>query len=150
MVMSEKYGIQGDESEVDGRNSNQGNKDIRNNGDIINLTQNDVDRNREERLNQDVDETTSDNGDDKNDEEKFTQINDKVIVSQELKCYGEKKGVNKDKTVILEQTQGITDNSQSESVGKTAETRTSTGNNKKNRSIMVNRSAQRCSWPRAP
>ena len=28
--MSKKYGVQGDESEVDGRNSNQGNKDISN------------------------------------------------------------------------------------------------------------------------
>jgi hypothetical protein len=92
--MSEKCGIQGDESEVDGRNSNQGNKDIRNNEDIIKLTQNDDDdRNSEERLNQDVDETTSDNSDDKNEEEKFSQINDTVIVLQELKCDGEKKKV---------------------------------------------------------
>ena len=37
-VMSEKYGIQGDENEDDGRNSNQVNKDIRNNEDIIKLT----------------------------------------------------------------------------------------------------------------
>ena len=34
-VMSEKYGNQGDESEVDGRNSNQVNKDFKNNEDII-------------------------------------------------------------------------------------------------------------------
>ena len=39
--MSEKYGVQGDESEVDGRNSHQGNKDISN------------DRNGEERFNLD-------------------------------------------------------------------------------------------------
>jgi hypothetical protein len=39
MVMSEKYEIQGDESEVDGRNSNQGKKGIRNNEGIIKLTQ---------------------------------------------------------------------------------------------------------------
>ena len=39
--MSEKYGVQGDESEVDGRNSDQGNKDISN------------DRNGEERFNLD-------------------------------------------------------------------------------------------------
>jgi len=40
-LMSEKYGVQGDESEVDGRNSHQGNKDISN------------DRNGEERFNLD-------------------------------------------------------------------------------------------------
>jgi hypothetical protein len=73
-VMSEKCEIQGNESEVDRRNSNQGNKDIRNNEDIIKLTQNDVDRNGEERFNQDEDETTSDNIDDKNDKERFSQI----------------------------------------------------------------------------
>ena len=85
--MSEKYGVQGDESEVDGRNSNQGNKDISNN------------RNSEERFNRDEDESTSDNSDDKNDEEKFSQINNKVIVSQELECDGgeekEKEGKKK-------------------------------------------------------
>jgi len=80
--MSEKYEIQGDENEVDGRNSNQGNKGIRNNEDIIKLTQNGVDKNGEERFNQDEDETTSDNSDDKNDEERFSLIN-KVILSQE-------------------------------------------------------------------
>ena len=37
-VMSEKYGVEGDESGVDGRNSNQGNKDINNNNDIISLS----------------------------------------------------------------------------------------------------------------
>jgi len=62
-VMSEKYGVQGDESEVDGRNCNQGNKDISN------------DRNSEERFNLDEDESTRDNNGDKNDEEKFRQIN---------------------------------------------------------------------------
>jgi len=93
--MSKKYGVQGDESEVDGRNSNQGNKDISN------------DRNSEERFNLDEDESTRDNNGDKNDEEKFGQINSKVIVSQELECDGEKKGVSKDETVILEQTQDI-------------------------------------------
>ena len=83
-VMSEKYGVQGDESEIDGRNSNQGNKDISN------------DRNSEERLIVDEDESTRDNNGDKNDEEKFRQINSKVIVSKELDCDGEEKGVNKD------------------------------------------------------
>ena len=82
--MSEKYGVQGDESEIDGRNSNQGNKDISN------------DRNSEERLIVDEDESTRDNNGDKNDEEKFRQINSKVIVSKELDCDGEEKGVNKD------------------------------------------------------
>jgi len=58
-----------------------------------------------------------------------------VIVSQKLQCEGEKKGANKDKTVILEQTQGITENTQFESVDKSAGNwRTSTRNqkNKKN------------------
>jgi len=55
-----------------------------------------------------------------------------VIVSQELECDGEKKGVNKDETVILEQTQDITNNTQTRSVDKTVETRrTSTRNKKK-------------------
>ena len=66
-VMSEKYGVQGDESEVDGRNSNQGNKDISN------------DRNSEERFNLGEDESTRDNNGDKNNDEKFRQINSKVI-----------------------------------------------------------------------
>jgi hypothetical protein len=72
--MREEYGIQGEESEINGRNSNQGNKDIRNNEDIIKLTQNDVNRNSEETLNQEKDETTSDDSDDKNVEEKFSQL----------------------------------------------------------------------------
>jgi len=42
-VMSEKYGVQGDESEVNGRNSHLGNKDIGNDG------------NSEERFNLDED-----------------------------------------------------------------------------------------------
>jgi len=63
-VTNEEYRIQGDESEIDGRHSNQGNKDIRNN-DIIKVNQNEVDRNSEEKLNQEEDETTSDNSDDK-------------------------------------------------------------------------------------
>ena len=55
-----------------------------------------------------------------------------MIVSQELECDGEKKGVNKDETVILEQTQDITNNTQTRSVDKTVETRrTSTRNKKK-------------------
>ena len=65
--MSEKYEVRGDESEVDGRNCNQGNKDISN------------DRNSEERFILDEDESTRDNNGDKNDEEKFRQINSKVI-----------------------------------------------------------------------
>jgi hypothetical protein len=77
--MSEKYRVQGDESEVDGRNSNQGNKDISN------------ERNSEERFNLDKDESTRDNNGHKNDAEKFRQINSKVIVSQELQCDDEKK-----------------------------------------------------------
>jgi len=91
-VMSEKYGVQGDESEVDDRNSNQGNKDISNI------------RNSEESSNLDEYESTRDNNGDKNDEEKFRQINSKVIVSQELECDGEEEGVNNDENVILEQT----------------------------------------------
>jgi len=57
--MSEKYGVQGVENEVDGRNSIQGNKYISN------------DTNSEERFNLDEDESTRDNNSDKNDEEKF-------------------------------------------------------------------------------
>jgi hypothetical protein len=45
-----------------------------------------------------------------------------VILSQELQCDGGKKGVNKDKTVIFEQTQDITDSTQSDSVDKIKET----------------------------
>ena len=44
-VTSEKYGVQGDESKIDGRNSNEGNEDIRN------------DRNSEERFILDEDES---------------------------------------------------------------------------------------------
>jgi hypothetical protein len=50
-------GSTGDEIEVDGRNSNQGNKDISN------------DRNSEERFNLDEDKSTRDNNGDKNDDE---------------------------------------------------------------------------------
>jgi hypothetical protein len=46
-----------------------------------------------------------------------------------------KKSVNKDKTVILEQTQAITDNTQSESVDNSAETST---RNKKTSSMWGN------------
>jgi hypothetical protein len=79
--------------------------------DIIKLTQN-----GEEGYNQDEDETTSDNSDNKNDEERFSLINNKVILLQELECDGENKGVNKVKTVIL--AQDITNNTQSDSVDK--------------------------------
>jgi len=61
-VIGENYGVQIDESKVDGRNSNQGNKDISN------------DRNSEESFNLDEDKSTRDNNADKNDEEKFRQI----------------------------------------------------------------------------
>jgi len=54
-----------------------------------------------------------------------------VVVSQELECVDEEKGGNKDKTVLLEQTQDITDKTLLESVDKTIEThRTSTRNRK--------------------
>ena len=54
-----------------------------------------------------------------------------MIVSQELECDGEEEGVNKDETVFLEQTQDITDNTQSGSIDKRVEThRTSTRNRK--------------------
>jgi len=124
--MSKKYGVQGDESEVDGRNFNQGNKDISN------------DRNSEESFNLDEDESTRDNNGDKNDEEKFRQINSKVIVSQKLECDGEEEGVNKDETVILEQTQDITNNTQSGSIHKTVETHRTSTRNKKTPSIRGN------------
>jgi len=53
-----------------------------------------------------------------------------VTVSQELQCDGE-EGVNNVQTVILKQTQDITDNTQFGSADKTVETcRTSTRNKK--------------------
>jgi hypothetical protein len=55
----------------------------------------------------------------------------KVILTQELECDEENKGVNKDKSVIFEQTQDITDNSQPESVDKLTETRRTSTRNKK-------------------
>jgi len=66
---------------------------------------------------------------------KFRQINSKVIVSRELECVGEVEGVNKDETVILEQTQDNTDNIQSRSVDKTVETCRKSTRNKKTPSI---------------
>jgi hypothetical protein len=123
IVMSEKQGIQGGENEADGGNSNQEHKDFRNNENTIKLIQNDVDGNSEEGFNQDKDETVSDNSDDMNVEGKYSQINNKVGISQELECDGNIKGVNNDKTIILEQTQDITDNTQSESVDRIVETR---------------------------
>ena len=93
-VISGKYETQG---EVDGKNSNQGNKDFRKNEDIIKLIQTDVERNSEERLNQDED-GTSETSDNKNLEGKFGQTNNKVVVSHEPECVNEEKGGNKDKT----------------------------------------------------
>jgi hypothetical protein len=72
--------------------------------------------------------------DDKNVEGKYSQIN-KVVVSQELECGGDKKGVNKDKTMIRKETQDVTDNTQSESVDKIVETRSTSTRNKKTPSI---------------
>jgi len=60
--MRKKCGIQGEETEVDGRNTSQGNRDIK-------LTQNNTDRNSEERLMQIEDEASSDNNDVQNDED---------------------------------------------------------------------------------
>jgi hypothetical protein len=62
---------------------------------------------------------TSETSDNKNHEGKFSQFNNKVLVSQELECVNEEKGGNKDKTVILEQTQDTTDKTLLESVDKT-------------------------------
>ena len=61
-----------------------------------------------------------------------------MIVSQELECDGEEKGVNNDETVILEQTQDITDNIQSGSVDKTVETCRTSTRNKKTSSVRGN------------
>ena len=128
-VMREKYEIQGGDSEAD-RTPTM---------DTIKLIQNYADRNREEKLNQDEDETTSD---DKNDVGEFSQINNKVAVSQELECDGEKKWslncVNEDKTMIPEQTQEITNNNQSEDLDKIIETRRTSTRNKKTPSISGN------------
>jgi hypothetical protein len=109
-AMNGKYGNRGDESEGDGRNSNHVNKDIKNNEGKIKLTQNGDDKNGEEKLIQDEDETTNDNSDDKNGEVSFRQTITKVILTQEPECDEENKGVNK--YVICEQTQDITDNTQ--------------------------------------
>jgi len=98
--MSEKYGIQGDESEVYVRNFKVTRTLV-----TIEIV----------KINLDEDVSMNNNSDDKNDEEKFSQINNKVIVSQELEYGGENIGVIKVETVILEQTQDITDNTQSES-----------------------------------
>ena len=57
-----------------------------------------------------------------------------MIVSQELECDCE-EGVKKDETVILAQTQDITNNTQSGSVDKTVETRRTSTRNKKTPSI---------------
>jgi hypothetical protein len=138
IVMSEKQGIQGGENKADGRNSNQKHKDFRNNKDKIKLMQNYVDRNSGERFNQDKDKTVSNNSDDMNVEGKYSQINNKVGVSQELECDGDKKGVNKDITMILEHTQDITDNTQSESVDRIVETCRTSSRNKKTPSIKGN------------
>ena len=107
-VMNEKYENQEDESEVDGRNSNQVKKDIRNSEDKIKLTKNGVDKNAEEKFNQDEDVTTSDKRDDTSGEVRSSQTINKVILSQELECDEENKGVNK--SVICEQTQDTTVN----------------------------------------
>jgi hypothetical protein len=64
---------------------------------IIKLIQTDVKRNSEERLNQDEDETTSEISNDKNLEGKFSQNNNKVVVSHEPECVNEEKGGNKDR-----------------------------------------------------
>jgi hypothetical protein len=88
--MSEKYESQGDESEVDGKNPNQENKDIRNKEDMIKPAENSIDRNGEERSKQDESETISGNSDGKNDEGGYSQVNNKVILSQGLECDGGK------------------------------------------------------------
>ena len=54
----------------------------------------------------------------------------KLIPTKELQCDEENKGGKKDKSVIFEQTQAITDNTQPDSVDKLTETRTSTRNKK--------------------
>jgi hypothetical protein len=119
--MNEKYGIQGDASEADGRNFNQGHKDSSNNKDKIKISQNDIAKNSEERFNQEEHEITSDNSDDKNNDGKCSQINTEVV-SQELQCDGEKNGVNKDKTTISEQSPDVVNNTQFESVNNIVDT----------------------------
>ena len=61
-----------------------------------------------------------------------------MTVSQELECDGKKKSVNKVETVILEQTQDITDSTQSESLDKTVETHRTSTRNKKTPTIRGN------------
>ena len=60
--MRKKCGTQGEENDVDGRKTNQGNKDIKS-------TQTNADRNSEKRLNQIGDEASGDNSDVKNGED---------------------------------------------------------------------------------
>lgn len=60
--MREKCGNQGEENEVDKRNTNQESRDIKS-------TQNNADRNTEERLNQIEDEASSDNNNVNNNED---------------------------------------------------------------------------------
>jgi hypothetical protein len=75
------------------------------------------DRNSEERINHGDDETTCEISDDRNHDGKFSQINNMVVVKWNMLM--KKKGGNKDKTVILEQTQDTTDKTLLESVYKT-------------------------------
>jgi hypothetical protein len=60
--MRKKCGTQGEENDVDGRNTSQGNKDMKS-------IQTNAGRNSEERLNQIEDEASSDNSYVKNDED---------------------------------------------------------------------------------
>jgi len=60
--MRKECGIQGEENVMGERNNSQGNKDIKS-------TQNNANRNSEEKLNQIEDETSNDNNDVRNDED---------------------------------------------------------------------------------
>ena len=155
-VMNGKYRNQGDESEADGKNSNRINKDIRNIEDRTQTTQHGADKKDAEQFNQDKDENTSNNNDDKNENVRFNQTINKVILTQELECDEVNKGVNKtvicehpqdipgntqpkiDGTVTLEQSKDTTDTNQSDCADKILETRRISTRNKKTPSTRGN------------
>jgi len=104
--MSEKCGIQGDENEADGRNTNQEKRD----------------RNSKERFKRDEDESTSDSSDVK-------KMKKSSLISTIMLLW--RKGVNRVETVIVEQTPDVTENNQSVSLDKTVEIHRNSTRNKK-------------------
>jgi hypothetical protein len=90
------------------------------------------------------DETKSDNSNDKNGEERYTQEINKVILSQELEC-GKIKGDNSDETINFEQTHDFKENTNTEksntqldSADKIVKVRRTSKRNKKKPTIRGN------------